>query len=530
MNSWSLVHWVRGWSLLAGLAASAAAQVPERLDPAREFFAKGEVVRIDILLTADDRESLRQRPREYVPASLHVDRHLAWTGLGVKLKGSAGSFRNVDERPGFTVHLGKFGGEQRLHGLRRFHLNNGAQDGSRLHEWLGSEVFTAAGYPAPRVGHALVSLDGEFLGLYVLREAFDGPFLDRTFRSRAGNLYDGGFCQDLDADLEKDAGDGVDDLGDLIRLRTLGQEFDPERRTAFEQAFDVPALVDFCALEALLGHWDGYSQNRNNYRLWVPKAGAARFLPHGMDQLFGERDAPILDHPSALAASACLQVPEWRKLYRERLRTFLPLLAPKKWDDAIKARAGQLERELAKESKDDAAALREAIRDLQSRLQARYQFLREEVFAPEPKPLVLAVGKPLALKKWLPGAHTDHVEVGKKAFGGAAAWHAAARRNGDERVHGVFASRVLLARGRYRLVGKVRTDAVLAGPEDAPGAFLEVDGARSEVLVGDAAWRDLACTFEVGEFQRNVELRLEFRAVGGKAWFRADTLQLERLE
>ncbi|MCA8966221.1 MAG: CotH kinase family protein, partial [Planctomycetes bacterium] len=183
---------MRAWLpllLSAGvLHAQRAEPGAERPDPAREFFAAGGLVRAELTLAPEDREHLRQQPREYVRATLRIDGGEAWADVGVKLKGSAGSFRKVDDGPGFTVNLGKFGNAARFHGLRRFHLNNGAQDDSRLCEWLGNEVFTAAGYPAPRVSHAHVFLDGVELGLYVLREAFDEQFVQRVFGDAPGNL------------------------------------------------------------------------------------------------------------------------------------------------------------------------------------------------------------------------------------------------------------------------------------------------------------------------------------------------------
>ncbi len=93
------------------------------------------------------------------------------------------------------------------------------QDDSYLHEGLCSELFTAAGLVAPRVTHARVLLNGRDLGLYVLKEGVDKRFLARHFPKAKGNLYDGGFCQDVDEELQKDEGKGVDDRSDLRGAR-----------------------------------------------------------------------------------------------------------------------------------------------------------------------------------------------------------------------------------------------------------------------------------------------------------------------
>ncbi|MBM4060060.1 MAG: hypothetical protein FJ265_03040 [Planctomycetes bacterium] len=518
-----------------GAGKAPAGKPAAELDPAREFFAKGELVDFEITLGPAQQQRLREKPREYVTATVRADRKETWPSIGIKIKGSAGSFQNLDERPGFTLHLGKFGGTARFHGLQRFHLNNGAQDESRLCEWLGNEIFTAAGHPAPRVAHARVRLDGRDLGLYVLREAYDRQFLLRTFGNVHGNLYDGGFCQDLDADLEKDAGDGPDDHADLRRLRELCRGFDTERITRYEQAVDAEAMIDFCALEAMLGHWDGYGYNRNNFRLWIPAApGRARFLPHGMDQLLGDADASILRHPHAMVASALMQVPAWRKRYRERLKQLLPLFLPNKLVPKVKALAGKLRKELHALDPGTAEDFDDAVQDLVQRIEARYRNLQDQVKAPEPKPQQFPAGRPLALKTWRPAAETEHLELGKKGFQGVQTFLIASTGRGEQPLVGSFRASLLLGKGRYRLSGLARCEKVEAPPpnEDGSptgGARLAVDDARSERLFGDQNWKQLDCEFEVTEFQREVELRLELRAMQGRAWFRCDTLRIEKL-
>lgn len=517
---------------LLAVAAAVAAQAPSGArddDPARAFFARPGVLAVRITLTPAARQQLRSRPREYAHASLQCDGVTeGLDDVGVKLKGAAGSFQEVDERPAFTVNLGKFGGAGRLHGLRRFHLNNGAQDDSRLCEWLGSEVFAAAGYPAPRVAHAHVWLDGEDLGLYVLREGFDAQFLRRAFGDAHGNLYDGGFCKDVDADLEKDAGDGPDDRSDLGRLAEVCRAFDPAHPEPLAQLLDVDAFVDFMALEALVGHWDGYCQNQNNFRLWFGAApGGAKFLPHGMDQIFGDAGSSVLEHPSALVASAVARRPEWRKQYRRRLVELLPLLSPKKLGPRLAARAAPLVAELRRQDRAQGDALQRAVDELITHVASRYEFLLRHVREPEPVPLAFRGAAPHKLDKWNAAGETDGIALKKRSYQGTTSLHLEIAGRSDEERRGAFRTNVLLARGRYRLCATARCEGVAVPP--GSGVRLSAGDASSDALTGDQRWTPLVCEFEVGEFQRTVELRLELSAGAGKAWFRFDSLCLMRV-
>jgi hypothetical protein len=507
-------------------------------DPARRFFASGEIAHVAIELGADERQQLRTKPREYVTAALRLDgSKTPWANVGVKLKGAAGSFQEVDQLPCFTVNLGRFGEQHRLHGLRRFHLNNCVQDSTWLCEWLGSEVFTAAGRPAPRVTHAHVWLDGKDLGLYVLREAYDAQFLQRAFGTAEGSLYDGGFCQDIDGDLEKDAGTGPDDRSDLARLRDAcrdGGRDGGQAAPALADVLDVPAFVDFMALEALLGHWDGYCQNRNNFRLWcAAEPGRAQFLPHGMDQILGDPEAPVLQHPSAIVAGQVQQQPEWRQLYRQRLAALLPLLQPKPLASKLAARAAALQQELRTIDRERAAEHAQAVRDLSARIEARFRNLQAQVKAPEPAPLAFRGDQPLRLERWHAAGETDHVELRKRSYENATALQIACTTRGDEERRGAFRTTVMLERGRYRLLATARCEAVEPlvgeGGSREGGAGLAVGDDHSELLTGDCRWTALSCDFEVTEYRRNVELRLELRARAGRVWFRQSSLQLQRL-
>ena len=178
------MHARRAALALAAFAAIASLPAQSKAgaqsDEAAALFGKPRIVRVRIELDDAQKQQLRERPRDYAKATLVLDEE-RFENVGIKIKGAAGSTREFDDRPAFTVSLKKHGGEKRFSGLAKFHLNNAAQDDSRLSDWIGHFVFDAAGYPAPRVSHARVHEGDRDLGVYVLREAFDERFVARAF-------------------------------------------------------------------------------------------------------------------------------------------------------------------------------------------------------------------------------------------------------------------------------------------------------------------------------------------------------------
>lgn len=227
--------------------------------------------------------------------------------------------------------MDKFVPDQLLHGLDKLHLNNAVQDGTYLNELLCSELFRRAGVPAPQVTHARLKLNDRAWASMCSRPVSTRLFLKRYFSKAKGNLYDGGFCQEIDGELDRDEGKGPDDRSDLKALADACRVPDEaERVKAIEARLNVDAFITFMAMEAMTEHWDGYCMNRNNYRLYFdPEDGnRAHFLPHGMDQMFGDPGASVLGEPQALVASVVMRQPEWRAKYRAKIRELLPLFQP----------------------------------------------------------------------------------------------------------------------------------------------------------------------------------------------------------
>lgn len=502
-------------------------------DASDAFFKRGEIPYLKIQIAAEDVEKLRTSPREYVPCSIRENDKVVHEGVSIKLKGAAGSFREFDDKPGLTLRMDRVDHDRRFHGLAKFHLNNAVQDDTYLREFLGSEVFRAAGVATPRITHARVWLNERDVGFYVLKEGFDKLLVKRFWDEASGNLYDGGFCQDVDADLNKECGKGPDDHSDLKRLRETCLQSDLTKRwPRLAELVDIHAFITFMAVEFMTCHWDGYCINRNNYRVYIqPKSGKAYFLAHGMDQVFQDPNASILDAPAAMIATSVMKKPEWRAEYRRRIGELLPLFDADKLGRRLDEASRRIDVVLEKMGHETAQAHEGAVRELKRLLELRERSLREQKTQPDPRPLVFSPGVAVRVDSWHPMSESEDAKVEEERIGGERFLVVACGQSG-QCVAGYRRS-VLLSKGKYRLQATMIVKGVAALTEEgAPGvgAGLRVAGAaRENSLIGTAGAKTVQLEFEVAEEQTDVELVVELRASKGELRIRPESLKLTKL-
>jgi len=101
-----------------------------------------------------------------------------------------------------------------------------------------------------------------------------------------------------------------------------------QRLALLKQRLDVNGFLTFLALDVMMCDWDGYAINKNNYRVYHdPDSDKIVFMPHGLDQMFGviraQPTMPIFPRMKGLVANAVLEIPESRKLYRQRISELL---------------------------------------------------------------------------------------------------------------------------------------------------------------------------------------------------------------
>ncbi|HMJ64636.1 MAG TPA: CotH kinase family protein [Candidatus Binatia bacterium] len=497
-------------------------------DASDAFFDSTNIPKIKIEITGTNLSTLRRDNRKYVRAKV-TEGKTVYENVAIHLKGAAGSFRGIDDRPALTLNFDKFEDDQKFHGIDKLHLNNSVQDPSYMTELICGELFRAAGVPAPRTTHARVELNGRSLGLYVLKEGFDKTFLRRYFNDPKGNLYDGGFIREITDNLQKTSGDEPN-YADLRRLAAAAQEPDVQKRwTGLEQYLDVDCMLSFMALEVMTWHWDGYTLHRNNYRVYHdPTSNRIYFFPHGMDQMFWVADGPVIANTwESLIGTAIITTPEGRARYRQKVTTLLTNIFT---TEKIIGRINELQKKirpaLAAINEGDARNHDGAVQNLRNQVTARVAGIQRILQQPEPKPLHFDSTGITTLANWRMQNLQGVGALDKTSLDGIEALHIRTR----QRANPSWRTRVLLDPGQYRFEAKIKTAGVNPfRDEKGEGAGLRISGQpRPNRVSGDTDWKLVGFNFTVPGGQQEIELVCELTAAKGDAWFDLNSLKLLR--
>lgn len=535
------------------LEVSAAAELTIRED--EEIFQSPRVLRIAVDIPEEGMQTLRHsQPKRSAAIKPKAQARVTeggrvYTNVAVQLKGFS-SFQPVDGMPGLTLNFDKLAPKQRFHGLSKISLNNSVQDRTLLHEKFSRELFAAAAVPVPRADHAVVTLNGRDLGLYVLAEGFDKEFLKRHFKRADGNLYDGGVLQDIDRGLQFSSGQNPTNHAGVERLIRAAREPDPDARfRALESALDVDRFLSMVAMETILCHSDSYSMNRNNYRLYHdPSTDKIVFMPHGMDRVLGTHrsslDLPIVPPMLGLVARATLSTPEGRRRYLERAGVLFTNLFQ---SDRLGQRVHEIQARLVNDLMDsgadrrnerarrqirlqDAENLCERITARAADLKMQFTYLSEIQAAP-PVPRFGPNGV-AQIQGWKPKRSVNQPDISYQIEDddGAPALHLRLpTRATTAAVHCL----VSLPAGHYRLTGQIR---VTGSENDGPalpisGAVLRYSSYRFAAELQPLNWSDVNLPLQVAENRapEEIELICQIMNAPHDVWIDASSLRLVRV-
>jgi spore coat protein H len=374
-----------------------------RQGPPESVFQRERRIEVNIELAAADWEVLRYEGRSLAQQQQEPPPPFSYTGFSAQVTVDGVVQRGVEVRKkGYIGSLSALRPSLRLDfdperlglasGLRRLTLNADYQDRSHARQCMALDLLAAAGVPASRCAFAHVVVNGVDLGTYSNVEPITGRMLRRYFSDDEGPLYEG-TTTDLDAEgwqqleLESNA---PTDHAQLRQLVAALEASDATLVSELQAIVDLDHFRDFWAMETLLGHWDGYAGNSNNYYLFFsPDSQRFEFIPWGLDQAFvGRRQFEngfydITVYARSRLARRLYDVPEQRALFRQRLGELNDQL----WDEtALLAQADAIAALAPDAAPDALAAHREFLRTHGAALRAALAKPAPEITDPPPPP------------------------------------------------------------------------------------------------------------------------------------------------
>ena len=260
---------------------------------------------------------------------------MAWSfpKVGIRKKGFIGSQSHT--RPSLKIRLNHVDKAAEIEGLTNLTLNNNKQDTSQMSQFMGYALFNAIGSPAPRCAYARVTVNGKSLGIYSHVETFRPPLLKRAFGNNKGPLYEGtvvDFNEEWENSFEHKRGDDTLGREKIIALINVLAD-DKVTEETIGELVDLDSFYRFWAIESLLGFWDGYSGNNNNYFIYLnPETDKFHFLPWGADSLFTNfrmdfrrrnTNVPTSVKTQGLIAYRLYQLEAGRERYAKTMRELL---------------------------------------------------------------------------------------------------------------------------------------------------------------------------------------------------------------
>ncbi|MEM8567663.1 MAG: CotH kinase family protein [Bacteroidota bacterium] len=276
--------------------------VAQNINPAEdEIFRPDEIAELHITMTSVDSAFLFAEENvlseDYLPVQFRfvnslMDSLLAFD-VGIRLRGNTSRYH---PKKSLKIKFKEYGGEK-FYNHKSFNLKAENNDPSFVREMLSLKLFRDANVAAARTHHTKVFLNGVYMGLYLNVEQIDDEFTDTRYGEEDGNLYKCHYGASLESD--NDIYDNVifeletnKTANDRSRLEQFIQDLNLKQGGSFEtlinETFEIDRFLKYLAVEALTGHWDGYSYNQNNFYLYEnTQSGKIEFIPYDVDNTFG---------------------------------------------------------------------------------------------------------------------------------------------------------------------------------------------------------------------------------------------------
>jgi spore coat protein CotH len=385
---------------------------------AERMFAADRVTKIEITIKPKDWDTIRKQTRSfaealgkelpekiftYVKGDVVID-GVRINNVGIRKKGFVGSLNT--NRPSLKIKFEEYVDQSPVKGLDRLTLNNNNQDPGRICQYLSYKLFRESGTHAPRCGFAAVTVNGKYLGIYSNVEPIKRDFLQHSFGDSSGALYEGTvtdffpkYVTKFEAKNKKAKSKYIKAVADVL----TADELDDEQLTKLERLVDIEAFTKYWAMESLIGFWDSYCSNQNNYYLYRDsKTEKFYFIPWGADSAFTERSPipPYFIRPRSVHGKAILPNKLYRnkKIQNEYKSTLMSTLEEHWVEKDLLAEVDRLQQLLGRHVSEENDGFKLSLNGYRLFIKSRRESIAEE-FADGFPELKAQVSKPVYMKK-----------------------------------------------------------------------------------------------------------------------------------
>jgi len=256
---------------------------------------------LDFILAPENRESDEEFPAKFTYRSnLRNDSE---ENIGFRLRGNTS---RASGKQSFKVSFNSFKKGRDLDGFEKLNLNGSSNDPSITRTKIAWDLMNERGVISPRANLVELYVNEEYRGVYTNVEHIDEEFIEERFGNKNGNLFKCLYPADLNykgtnPNLYKEeffgrqayelkTNEELDDYTGLaIFIQILNRSSTSEFQKNILEVFDVYSYLKALALETLIGHWDNYGINQNNFYLYENLEGDGRFyyIPFDLDNTLG---------------------------------------------------------------------------------------------------------------------------------------------------------------------------------------------------------------------------------------------------
>ena len=297
-----------GIALILCLMSSINVYSQTPLPPYGPVYPQNEVTTIHLLMDADDLQEMIDTQEDelyYTAQFIFQSSQLNDTiqEVGVRLRGNT----SLDAaKKSFRISFNAFQSGIKWQEFEKINLLAQHNDPSLMRSKLCHDAYRSMGIPCARTSYTRLYINNEYRGIYLNQEHIDEEFVKKHFDQQGdGNLFKCTYPASLEYlgsnpnnyKFENSTGRAYDlktnewrdDYSDLVQFITqLNLTSLSNLPCELPQVINVDAYLKTAALDVLLGNWDGYIYNKNNYYLYHDqRSGIFHFIPYDLDNTWG---------------------------------------------------------------------------------------------------------------------------------------------------------------------------------------------------------------------------------------------------